>query len=162
MLIPNAVWVAVRPVVLFGWVVAALRLLLDWCASTRPSLQPLTMFVGVYALMPLGIAVATWKGRFDGFRWRRLALAMWLVALLCWGLPNAVAYSAGQFGGWDFGRFVGTGEEARTAPIQDGTALKLLAGAGVGLMTHLLGTVWCVVWASALRGLRHLLTRRKA
>ncbi|MSR75945.1 MAG: hypothetical protein EXS14_10810 [Planctomycetes bacterium] len=155
------VWPALKPLVIFGWTVAALRLVFEFVAATRPDLQPYTMYFGIVYVMPVALLVAAWRKTFAEFTFGRLALAMWVLALLTWGLPNAISYTVGQFQEWTFGRFHGIGHNAHTLPVADTVLSKLGTGIGVGLMTHIMGTVGCLVLATVLIWLPKRLMRRK-
>src|SRR5690606_16125760 len=87
--------------VLFGWAVAAVRLALD---ALWPE-GPVTMYFGLYFLMPLPIAWVGLTWRWGPVRWTSMAITMVVVAVLVWGVWNSIAYTVGQFAGWQHGRF---------------------------------------------------------
>jgi hypothetical protein len=124
-----------RPIILFGLAVAAVRFALD-CAQLD-----VAMWLGVYFLMPVALIVAGIRGTYDDLKWLRLAVAMILVAVCCWFVPNSVAYTTGQFLGWQHGRFA----PGRAAPIAESAWMKILAGLTVGFGTTIAGSLWLIV-----------------
>ena len=62
-------------------------------------------------------------------------------------MPNAIAYTLGQFQGWEHGRFE---PDVRAAPIADSSLGKLGLGLMQGGLTALAGAVWSVAIATLL------------
>lgn len=147
----------VLPLVIFGWIVAAIRLALDagWPEAT------VTWYFGLFVLMPVAIAVIGLRGRWGPIPWLRMAGTMVVVALLVWGIGNAIAYTVAQFAGWQHGRFApgvevvgadGTTvrEGGRSAPLQDTAIAKLGVGLLHGLLSSVAASVWCTVFGTLL------------
>ena len=147
-------WKDAKPLIFFGWIVAAIRFLLEFSAPQ------LAWYFGVYWLMPIALLYfGTLRRRFDHLSWPKLALAMVLVGMLVWFLPNAISYTTAQFEGWTHGRFAPNVQSAPIAPTDFG---KIRTGVVVGFLTGLAGSVWCIVWASLLVWLPVVLRRRRA
>lgn len=69
------------------------------------------------------------------------------------GTAESIAYTTGQFLGWNHGRFHygGPGDPANKADTIAATALgKIGTGAFVALLTTVAGTVWCTLWGTLL------------
>lgn len=128
-------WSLVRPLVLVGWVVAGIRYVLEW---TAPGMS---MWFGVYYVVIPLLAYFAVTRRFDRCAWPKAALAMVLLAVLVWGLPNLIAYATAQFQGWTHGRFA----EGRGPKPQDSTPMKLLVSLGVAGGTTVAAAVLSIV-----------------
>lgn len=133
---PRPILAVVRPLLLAGWAIAAVRLGLDAFAPA------LSMWFGVYYLMPVVAFVVGRGGAFDGVRWPRFALCMIVTGALVWGVPNLISYGTAQFAGWTHGRFQ---PNERSAPIGETTSAKLVAATMVGVATAAVGSVWMIV-----------------
>lgn len=124
------------PLVLIGWVVATIRLVLEFQAPDQ------SMWFGVYYVMPLVLLIVGVRGMWGPIGWPAMAATAFLLALLVWGVPNAIAYTLGQFLDWTHGRFE-PGE--RAAKIADNPLTKLGLGLAQGGLTSLAGAVWCIL-----------------
>lgn len=88
----------------FRWIflamtaVAALRFLLEFVAPDVAG------YVGLYYATPIILLVAAVQKQLDGLDWKQLLSCLFIAAFLGWFPMNAVAYTTGQFAGWDFGR----------------------------------------------------------
>jgi hypothetical protein len=148
----SGLWKDVKPLVFFGWVVAAIRFALEFTAPQQ------AWYFGVYWLMPIALLYfGLVRHRLDHLSWPRLALAMILVGMLVWFVPNAISYSTAQFQGWTHGRFAPNVQSAPIAPTPVG---KIRTGVVVGFLTGLAGSVWCIVWSTLLVWLPAYLRRR--
>ncbi len=146
-------WPLVRPLVLVGLVVAVIRYVLEW---TSPGIS---MWFGVYYVVIPLLAYFALARRFDRCSWPKAALAMVLLAVLVWGLPNLVAYATAQFQGWTHGRFA----EGRGPKPQDSTLRKLLASLGVAAGTTVAAAVLSIVVVTLFGWLpKRLRARRSA
>lgn len=119
--------VRVVPVILVGWVVAAIRLTLDFVAPE----SFITKCVGVYYAVPLVLAYVGVKRKWGTIAWKPMALSVVVIAFAVWGVGNTVAYSVAQFQGWTHGRF----DPEAALPLVEGTGARLLSGLGMGAMT---------------------------
>lgn len=128
--------VTVKGLIIFGWIIAAIRLVLDLSAPD------MSMYFGVYYAMPLAYLYYGLTGKMDDLPWSRLAIAMVVVGFFVWFIPNTITYTAAQFMGWDFGRF--------SAEIQDSTIGKILSGLSISGVTFVAGAGWSVVFGSLL------------
>lgn len=144
---------AIRPLLIAGWSIAAIRLALDALAPDA------AMWFGVYWLMPVVLLVLGRRGALAEFRWLRLALAMIVTGLLVWALPNLVSYTIAQFAGWTHGRFT-PGE--RGPPVQDSAWMKVFASFLTAHGTAIGGSLWMIVWATLLVWLPGVRRRRAA
>lgn len=125
------------PLIFIGWAIAAVRLILEFVAPD------ISLWFGVYYAMPVVYAIYGFgTARFKGWPWLRILLAAVVAGFAIWTIPNCIAYTLAQFMEWEHGRF---GVD-RSAPLQDSTMGKLLAGVGVSLMTGLAGSIWSTVW----------------
>lgn len=147
----TSLWPLIRGGVFVCWIVAAARLAID--ARATPDISHPLSYVSVFLTTALFFIWAGFSRRLDGLSYKRCWGAFFLMGLLCFGLPNAVAYTTAQFQGWTHGRFrppsaesVAKGEfdsSARTAPIAATTAGKIGSGLMIGGMTTFTGTLWC-------------------
>ena len=94
----SSLWPRVRPLVLFGWLVALIRFGID--ASVKPERSNPIFYVGVDVLMPIAYLVVGVKAIWDDIPWKKYPLIALMIGLLVWFLPNAIAYTTGRFLGW--------------------------------------------------------------
>ena len=137
----------IKPLVLVGLPIASLRLLAEFVAPN------LAMYFGVYYLMPIVILVLGAKDAWGPIRWTLIPISMATMCLIVWGIPNTIAYTSGQFLEWNHGRFYFEGwdsDQSRAAPIADTVVEKLGWGVSQGLLTSLVGTLWCTFWGTLL------------
>jgi hypothetical protein len=133
----KAVVSVMLPLIYIGWAIAAVRLVLEFVAPE------VSLWFGVYYAMPVVYAFYGFRTeRFKGWPWVRILLAAVVAGFAIWTIPNCIAYTLAQFMEWEHGRF----SVDRSAPLQDSTLGKLLAGVKISLMTGLGGTVWSTVW----------------
>ena len=136
-----------RPLLLLGLPIAGLRYVAEFVAPEHAG------WFGVYYAMALAIAVLGVRRSWGPIRWRALLGTMALLAVVVWFVPNLIAYTTGQFLGWNHGRFHygGPGDPAnKAAPIAATTLGKIGTGAFVALLTTVAGTVWCTLWGTLL------------
>lgn len=145
----------ILPLVLFGWALAATRLILDFTAPDWPP----TMHIGVFFTLPFFIAYIGLMRKWGRISWPQMALSMLLVGFLVWGIWNSIAYTTGQFMEWTHGRFdpgtptigadgVTTYEGGRASPIQAESLGKIGQGLLHGLVSSVAGSVWCILFGS--------------
>lgn len=127
------------PLVVYGWVIGAIRLLLDAIAPEQ------AWFFGLYYLMPVGILYVGLTKKWGEVRWTQVAGAMVVLALATWLVWNTIAYVTGQFLEWEHGRFE---PGVRAAEIGETTMAKLWGGVSTGLLTVVGGIGWCVIWGT--------------
>lgn len=132
--------VTVKGLIIFGWIIASIRLVLDLSAPE------ISMYFGVYYGMPLVYLYYGLTGKMDHLSWSRLAIAMVVVAFFVWFIPNVITYTTAQFMGWEFGRF----SADRNEWIQDSSIRKVLSGLGISAVTFVAGSVWSIVFGSVL------------
>lgn len=144
--------------VLLGLTIGLIRYGLEFTHSQH------TMWFGVYYVMPIAMLVIGLRGGWGDIRWPQLLGSMAVMCLFVWGIPNSLAYTTGQFLGWQHGRFYNGGttdpEHTRAAPIAATTLGKLGFGLMQGLLTSVAGTIWCTVWGSLLIWVPARLRRR--
>ncbi len=138
------------PLVLYGWVVGAIRYALEFIAPDQ------SMYFGLYYLMPVALLWVGVTRRWGAVRWTQVAVTMVALAFLTWFVCNTTAYVTGQFVGWQHGRF----SPAAAAPLADDTLGKLWGGLSTGFLTAVGGSVWCVVWGTVVIWLPARLGRR--
>lgn len=149
-----SLWLDIRGLVIFGWIVAATRLLLDFVAPEQ------SMFIGVYFLMPLAYLYYGLKGKWDHLPWKRTASALLVVVLLVWFVPNWIAYSTAALAGLDHGRF---SPEAYQTVIERDTPVKIILNAGiVSAATFAAGSVWSISLGTLFIWLPGAMRRRQA
>ncbi len=149
----TSLWSTIRGLVIFGWLVAAIRLLLDFVAPEQSS------FIGVYYLMPLAYLYYGLKGRWDHLPWRKVAVSLLVVVFLVWFVPNWIAYSTAALAGLDHGRF---SAEAYRTVIERDTPVKIILNAGiVAASTFGAGSVWSLSLGTLFIWLPGALRRRK-
>jgi hypothetical protein len=138
----------IRGLVLLGLGIGLCRYGLEFVAPDR------AMWFGVYYLMPIALLVVGVRGSWGDITWPRMLGSLAVMCLLVWGIPNTLAYTTGQFLGWQHGRFYNGGvedaENTRAAPIAATTLGKLGLGVLQGLLTSVAGTIWCTVWGTLL------------
>src|SRR5690606_30085301 len=105
--LPPPIGERIRGLVLLGLAVGLLRYALEFTES------PHTQWVGVYYVMPVALLVVGLRGSWGAIPWPSMFGSIALMCLFVWGLPNTLAYTTGQFLGWQHGRFA----EGRAAPI---------------------------------------------
>lgn len=139
-----------KPLVIFGYIVAAIRLALD---AVAPEFL-LTMHFGLYYLMPVAILVIGLRRTWGPVRWRTTAGTMIVLAFLVWGVWNSIAYTTGQFMEWTHGRFA----PARASPPAVTAMAKIGLGLLHGLLSSLTSSIWCIgfgtvfIWLPARLG----------
>lgn len=148
-----------RAPVLIGLSIGLIRYGLEFTES------PQTMSFGVYYVMPVVLLVIGLRGLWGDIGFGRMLGTIALMCLLVWGIPNTLAYTTGQFLGWQHGRFHYGGPDDpgnRAAPIAATALAKLGWGMLQGLLTSVAGTIWCTAFGSLLIWLPARLRRRKA
>jgi hypothetical protein len=149
----------IRGLVLVGLAVGLVRYALEFTAS------PYAMWFGVYYVMPIALVAVGLRGSWGPITWPKVLGSTALMCLFVWGIPNTLAYTTGQFLGWNHGRFHYGGEDdpaTRAAPIAASALGKLGLGVLQGLLTTVGGTIWCTVWATLVIWLPARLRRRRA
>jgi hypothetical protein len=137
----TSLWREVEGLVYFGWAVAMIRYALEFVAPTA------SMYVGVYYAMPLALLYCAIRRKLDHLSWPRLALAMILMGVCVWLVPNAIAYTTGQFLGWQHGRFT---PQERSAPVAETALGKVTTALTVAGATTIAGSLWSILWATVL------------
>jgi hypothetical protein len=135
----------IRGLTVLGLLVGLVRYGLEFTAS------PYAMWFGVYYVMPVALLVVGVRRSWGDIRWPTLTGSLALLCLLVWGIPNTLAYTTGQFLGWQHGRFHYGGPDDpanRAAPIAATALGKLGWGVLQGLLTAVAGTIWCTVWGT--------------
>lgn len=148
-----SLWSDIRGLVFFGWIVAAARLLLDFTAPE------LSMYIGVYFLMPLAYLYYGVKGKWDHLSWRRVALSLIVVVFFVWFIPNLISYSTAFFVGLEHGRF--SPENSGRMFGHHGPFMTILNGAMVAGGTFLAGSVWSVALGTLFIWLPGAMRRRQ-
>jgi hypothetical protein len=141
-------WRYVRWLVFFGWIVAGIRYILEFVAPEQ------AWYFGVYFVMPLAYLYYGITGKMDDLSWKHLALAMIMVAFFVWFIPNAVAYTTGQFMGWQHGRFAAD-------PIAASSPGKLGTGVRIAFITFIAGALWSILFSTLVTWLPGHVRRRK-
>ena len=113
------------PLVVLGWLLAAVRLGLD---ATLPDWPP-TMYFGLYLVMPVGLLWVGLTGRWGPIGWWRMVGTMLVLVALVWGVWNSIAYTVGQFMEWTHGRFF-PGEDRATLALPRDEAAKVMKELG--------------------------------
>ena len=159
----------VRPLVYVLWIVALARFVVD--VKERPELDDPWTLVSVYYASILMLVWISVKRRLAGLSYPRMLAAFALVGVLCWAVPNSIAYTTAQFKEWTFGRFrppraefVERNErdpEAKTAPIGADAFEKVRNGVLVGALTSLAGFGWTTICGTFLVYLPERLRRRR-
>jgi hypothetical protein len=139
-----------KPLVIFGSTVAAIRLALD---ATAPDFV-VTMHFGLYYLMPVAMLVIGLQGRWGPVRWTTMAGTMIILGFVVWGVWNSIAYTTGQFMEWTHGRFYpGEGQDheaARAAPPAATATAKIGFGLLHGLLSSITSSIWCIGFGTVL------------
>ena len=139
-----------KPLVIFGYIVAAIRLALD---ATAPDFV-LTMCFGLYYLMPLAMLVVGLQRQWGLVRWTTMAGTMIALGFVVWGVWNSIAYTTGQFMEWTHGRFYpgqGPDDEAgRAAPPAATATAKIGWGLLHGLLSSITSSIWCIGFGTVL------------
>lgn len=171
-------FVELRPLILIGWFVAAVRFGLEFAF---PDNEKIPFMASVYVVMAALIMFCGMKGLLDHLVWKKLLRGCGILGVLCWGVPSLVTYTTAQVAGWDHGRFfydqayhdavetakkagaedpeaaaekaLGHGDRSRSAPRGDSVGEQVLRGAGVAGITTVAGAVWCLFWSSIFVGL---------
>ncbi|HZN39607.1 MAG TPA: hypothetical protein VFD82_12435 [Planctomycetota bacterium] len=117
----------------------------------------LSMYFGVYYVMPVVIAAIGLRGSWGPIRWPSLLLSMFVLCLIVWGIANSLSYTTAQFLEWHHGRFA----EGRAAPIAASALGKIGVGLLQGALTSLAGTAWCTVIGTLLIWLPARLRRKE-
>ena len=144
----QSLWTNIRGLVLFGWAVAAIRLLLDFVAPEQ------SMYFGVYWMMPVAYLYYGLKGKWDHLPWRWVAGSLLAVVFLVWFVPNWISYSTAALVGLDHGRF--------SAVIKLDTPVKTILNAGiVSATTFGAGSVWSLSLGTLFIWLPGALRRRQ-
>src|SRR5262245_32381003 len=156
----KALWPRIRPLVMFGWLVALIRFGID--ASMKPGRADPFFWFGVYTLMPIAFLVYGIRGTLDDVRWPKIALIALIVGLLVWGIPNLITYSTAHALGWTHGRFA-VPESARASPMFASTALgpSILRGLVTGGITTVTGAVFSLIGLTLLAWLPGVIRRRR-
>jgi hypothetical protein len=141
------------PLVVIGWIVAAIRLTLEFQAPEQ------SMWFGVYYVMPILLIVIGLGRRWGPIGWVAMAATTSLLAVLVWGVPNSISYTLAQFLEWTHGRFE---PEVRAAPIASEPLKKIGVGLLQGLLTSLAGAVWCTVAGTLFIWIPERWRRRRA
>lgn len=129
------------PLIFIGWGVAFVRLALEFLAPE------MSLWFGVYYAMPIVYGIYGFgTTRFLDWPWLRILLGAVIAGFAIWSIPNSIAYTLAQFLEWEHGRFAAD----RSAPLQEATSAKLLAGVGVSLMTGIAGSIWSLFWMTLL------------
>ncbi len=124
------------PLVVYGWVIGAIRYLLEFIAPDQ------AWYFGLYYCMPVALLFVGLSKKWGAVRWTQVAGTMVALAILTWFVCNSIAYVTGQFMEWRHGRF------PTASPIADTVLGKLWAGLSMAAGTTIGGTLWCVVWGT--------------
>ncbi|MHC5063949.1 MAG: hypothetical protein ACYTG5_08240 [Planctomycetota bacterium] len=126
------------PLVLYGWIIGAIRLALEFVAPDN------AMYIGLYYLMPVGLLWVGLQYKWGTVRWTQVAGSMVLLAFCTWFPCNSGAYITGQFMEWQHGRF----SPNASAALSETVTGKLWGGLSTGFVTAIAGSVWCLIWGS--------------
>jgi hypothetical protein len=154
----KALWPRIRPLILFGWLVALIRFGID--ASVKPAGRHDPFFwFGVYTLMPVAYLVTGIRGTLDDVRWPKIALMALILGVLVWGLPNLVVYTTAHALEWTHGRFALPEGTKLFADTGFGTAI--LRGLITGATTSFFGAVASLVTLTLFVWLPGVIRRRR-
>ena len=144
----SSLWSNIRGLVFFGWIVASIRLLLDFVAPDQ------SMYIGVYWMMPLAYLYYGLKGKWDHLPWRWVAGSLLVVVFLVWFVPNWISYSTAALVGLDHGRF--------SAVVELDSPVQAILNAGiVAATTFGAGSVWSLSLGTLFIWLPGALRRRQ-
>ena len=149
----QSLWSRIQGLVIFGWIVALVRLLHEVVAPEQ------SMYFGVYWMMPLAYLYCGVTRKWDDLPWSRMALSIVAVAFLVWFLPNAVSYNIATFSGWEHGRF--SPDAYPTLIARDSGIATILNGLMVSVVTGVGGSAWSIVWGTLLIWMPGHFRRRK-
>ena len=147
------------PLVAVGLAVGLARYVAEFVAPGQ------AMYVGIYYVMPIAFLVVGLRDGWGPIRWPALLGTMALLCAIVWGVSNTLAYTTGQFLGWQHGRFHNGGPDDptnRAAPIAATALGKIGLGVMQGVLTSVAGTIWCTLWGTVLIWLPARLRRAKA
>ncbi|MBK6942714.1 MAG: hypothetical protein IPH13_21275 [Planctomycetes bacterium] len=177
-----------KPVIFVSWVVAAGRLFAEACTTDMNFLGMLSVY-GVIAFLFL---YSAFTGAFDALGWKGVFVGSLVLTVSCLFVPNAIAYTVGQFRGWNHGRFqfdaehaaiqkplmekgmglfeakeesgkiLGRPDPTRGPPIADTPGGKLKTGLTVAALTMIGGVVWSLLWGTLFIGIPSTIRRRRA
>ncbi len=122
------------PLVVYGWVIGAIRYLMDFIAPDQ------AWYIGLYFYMPLAILFVGLSKKWGAVRWGQVAVTMVALAFLTWFVWNSIAYVTGQFMGWEHGRY--------PAGIAETALGKVGRGVFTAFQTATAGSVWCLLWGT--------------
>lgn len=134
-------WSRLKPFLLVLYPIAAARLALDFW--DRESL--LTKNVSIYWAVAILIVWLGLTRRWGFIGFRAMMGTVALAAALTFGICNSIAYTVGQFMGWQTGRY----DPENSAPLAEGTLGKILAGLTHGAISTLAATVYMGLFACA-------------
>jgi hypothetical protein len=152
----KTLWPRIRGIVFFGWLIAAIRLILD--ATVHPAEKTWGWWIGVDILLPIAFIVVGIKGTLDDVPWPKYLLIALVFGVLIWGVPNLISYTTGQFMGWQHGRFEPMVKEpgkffpksGHAPPLADSAGGKILTGLQVAGGSAAFGTVASLLVATLL------------
>lgn len=177
-----------KPVIFVSWVVALGRLVAEACTTDMNFLGMLSVY-GVIAFLFL---YSAFTGAFDALGWKGVFVGSLVLTVSCLFVPNAIAYSVGQFQGWNHGRFhvdaehyviqkplmekgmglfeakakseeiLGRPDPTRGPPIADTVGGKIKTGLTVAALTMIGGVVWSLLWGTLFIGIPSTIRRRRA
>lgn len=120
------------PLAALGLAVGAVRYALEFVAPQH------SMWFGVYYVMAAAYVVVGITDAWGPIRWPAMAGTMICLAFTVWGVWNTVAYTTGQFLGWEHGRFE---PNVRAAPVADTTLAKIGWGVAQGFLTSVAASI---------------------
>ena len=179
-------WRAFRPMIWVLWAVAAVRLAMDAIAEDDKT----AFMMSVYASSGVLFLYTGITGAMDHVGWKRLLVGCLMLAVLCWCIPNGIAYTVAQFQGWAHGRFFADVEEyellerfeaegmstfeamdavreelghfeTRFEPQKETTGGRLAVAWTTAGLTAIAGAVWCLGFGILLLGIPMSLRRRR-
>ncbi len=141
----------VFPLVVFGYLVAAIRLGLDFMD------REIAMYFGLYYMMPVAYLVAGRKRLWGVCGWKTMAGTMMVIGVLVWGVTDSIVYTLAQFMEWTDGRFfpgekivgadgvISYGKGWRNLPIAESALGKVGYGLLHGAFASVIGGSWSVL-----------------
>lgn len=147
----SSLWPRVRPLVMFGWLVALIRFGIE--ASVKPERSNPLFYVGVDVLMPIAYLVVGIRAIWDDIPWKKYPLIALMIGVCVWFIPNAIFYTTGQFLGWQHGRY--------HVPLAATTAAKLGRGIGVAGGTAVVGILGSLLLMTLLIWLPGYVRRKR-